>query len=153
MSFDLPSPGGSQGTWGTTLNSTLTWLKTQIENLTTTVSGKAATSHTHDDRYYTESETDTLLAAKAAASHDHNTLYYTETETDALLDAKVDTVDATSTFMHVVAYSSTTGWPARPSGVPAGKVLYNSSGDSAAPQPTDALSSGGTADAWLKLTA
>jgi hypothetical protein len=34
-------------------------------------SEKAATSHTHDSRYYTESEVDTLLAAKAASSHTH----------------------------------------------------------------------------------
>ena len=32
----------------------------------------AAKSHTHDDRYYTESETDDLLAAKANTSHTHS---------------------------------------------------------------------------------
>ena len=31
-------------------------------------------SHTHDDRYYTESEIDTKLAGKAASSHTHNTI-------------------------------------------------------------------------------
>ena len=31
----------------------------------------AASSHTHDDRYYTESETNSLLAGKAASSHTH----------------------------------------------------------------------------------
>lgn len=34
--------------------------------------GAAASSHTHDDRYYTESETNSLLAGKAAASHTHS---------------------------------------------------------------------------------
>jgi hypothetical protein len=33
----------------------------------------AAAVHTHDDRYYTESETDALLAAKSAAVHTHTT--------------------------------------------------------------------------------
>lgn len=34
--------------------------------------GKAASSHTHDDRYYTESEMDTKLNGKANSSHTHN---------------------------------------------------------------------------------
>ena len=32
----------------------------------------STTGHTHDDRYYTETESDTLLAAKAASSHSHS---------------------------------------------------------------------------------
>ena len=36
------------------------------------VDGKAASSHTHDDRYYTESEMNTKLNGKANASHTHN---------------------------------------------------------------------------------
>ena len=32
----------------------------------------AASSHTHDDRYYTESEVNNLLAGKAASNHTHN---------------------------------------------------------------------------------
>ena len=34
------------------------------------VDGKAASSHTHDDRYYTESEMNTKLNGKANASHE-----------------------------------------------------------------------------------
>ena len=41
-------------------------------NIQTQLNGKAAASHTHDDRYYTESETDDLLAAKANVSHTHS---------------------------------------------------------------------------------
>ena len=41
-------------------------------NIQTQLNGKAAASHTHDDRYYTESETDDLLAAKANISHTHS---------------------------------------------------------------------------------
>ena len=36
------------------------------------VDGKAASSHTHDDRYYTESEMNTKLNDKANSSHTHN---------------------------------------------------------------------------------
>jgi hypothetical protein len=39
--------------------------------------------HTHDDRYYTEAETDTALAGKAATSHTHDDRYYTEAEVNA----------------------------------------------------------------------
>lgn len=35
------------------------------------VDGKAAASHTHDDRYYTETEIDTKLSGKANSSHTH----------------------------------------------------------------------------------
>lgn len=41
-------------------------------NIQTQLNGKAAVSHTHDDRYYTESETDDLLAGKANTSHSHS---------------------------------------------------------------------------------
>lgn len=43
-----------------------------VTGLQTALDGKSATSHTHDDRYYTESETDTLLAGKSSTSHNHN---------------------------------------------------------------------------------
>ena len=47
--------------------------------------------HTHDDRYYTEAEVNTLLNGKqasgsyAATSHTHDDRYYTETEMNTLL--------------------------------------------------------------------
>jgi hypothetical protein len=40
----------------------------------------AAVSHTHDDRYYTESEVDTLLGTKAASSHTHGIGSITDAE-------------------------------------------------------------------------
>jgi hypothetical protein len=43
-------------------------------------------SHTHDDRYYTESETDILLNSKSDTGHDHDERYYTEDEVDALIE-------------------------------------------------------------------
>ena len=59
--------------------------RSKIVNLTTAVNGKAAanhthsyaaTSHTHDDRYYTETEVNNLLAAKAAATDVTALKYY-----------------------------------------------------------------------------
>jgi hypothetical protein len=38
-----------------------------VTNLTTDLAGKAAASHTHDDRYYTETEMNALLAGKQAS--------------------------------------------------------------------------------------
>ena len=44
-------------------------------NITDVPSTFAPSSHNHDDRYYTETETDSLLAAKAASGHNHDTAY------------------------------------------------------------------------------
>lgn len=41
-------------------------------DLQTEIDGKADTGHTHDDRYYTESEADALLAGKADTGHVHS---------------------------------------------------------------------------------
>ena len=38
------------------------------------LAGKAAASHTHDDRYYTEAEMDGKLAGKSNTGHTHNTI-------------------------------------------------------------------------------
>ena len=42
-----------------------------VTGLQTALDGKSATSHTHDDRYYTEAEINTKLAGKANTSHTH----------------------------------------------------------------------------------
>lgn len=47
-------------------------------------------SHIHDDRYYTELETDTKLTGKADSNHTHDDRYYTESETDTKLASKAD---------------------------------------------------------------
>lgn len=44
-------------------------IKSHIDDV---ASGKANSSHTHDDRYYTESEIDSKLSGKANSSHTHN---------------------------------------------------------------------------------
>ena len=53
--------------------------------------GKAAGSHNHDSRYYTETEMDTKLSGKSNTSHTHDDRYYTESEVDTKLSGKSDT--------------------------------------------------------------
>ena len=66
--------------------------------------GKATSSHTHDDRYYTESEMNTKLNGKANASHTHDDRYYTESEMNTKLNGK-----ANSSHTHNYAGSSSAG--------------------------------------------
>ena len=47
-------------------------------------------AHTHDDRYYTESEINTKLAGKSDISHTHDDRYYTESE----INSKVNTINS-----------------------------------------------------------
>ena len=47
-------------------------------------------AHTHDDRYYTESEINTKLSGKSDTSHTHDDRYYTESE----IDSKVNTINS-----------------------------------------------------------
>lgn len=61
-------------------------------------------AHNHDDRYYTESETDALLATKSDTSHNHDSRYYTETETNTLLNAKADLVGGTVPTAQLPSY-------------------------------------------------
>lgn len=64
------------------------------------LSQKAASSHNHDSRYYTESEIDSKLNGKAASSHTHDDRYYTESEIDSKLKQLIITRDVQYTFTH-----------------------------------------------------
>lgn len=50
------------------------------------LNGKSNTGHTHDDRYYTESEINTKLAGKSDTSHSHTTHLTTDIATGADLN-------------------------------------------------------------------
>ncbi|MDB9983385.1 hypothetical protein OAD54_01415 [Candidatus Pelagibacter sp.] len=52
---------------------------------------KSDIGHTHDDRYYTETEVDNFLIGKSNIGHLHDDRYYTETEVDTFLSGKSDT--------------------------------------------------------------
>jgi hypothetical protein len=49
---------------------------------------RTAVAHTHDDRYYTETEIDTKLSGLPVSGHTHDDRYYTETEMNNLLAGK-----------------------------------------------------------------
>ena len=70
--------------------------KATSEDMEVALSAKAPTEHTHDDRYYTETEIQQMLSGfseemteellnKAPTEHTHDDRYYTETEIDAKL--------------------------------------------------------------------
>lgn len=68
-----------------------------LNELSTTVSGKANSSHTHDNRYYTEAEIDTKLASKSDSSHTHTGVYDVSgsaasalTSAQSYTDSKID---------------------------------------------------------------
>lgn len=82
----------------------------------TTVSGKADSDHTHDDRYFTESEITTKLAGKSDTGHNHDTAYdakgTAETKANAVqanLDAVSDELDdhVDNADIHVTAAKKT----------------------------------------------
>ena len=52
--------------------------------------GYVTIDHSHDGRYYTENEVDTLLSGKSDTGHDHDGRYYTENEVNTLLSGKSD---------------------------------------------------------------
>ena len=60
------------------------------EDLNWALYWKANKNHIHDDRYYTEAESDALLAGKADAVHVHDDRYYVKAESDAALAGKQD---------------------------------------------------------------
>lgn len=51
------------------------------------IDSKSDSTHTHDDRYYTESEIDSKLSAKSDSTHTHDDRYYTESEIDGLFES------------------------------------------------------------------
>lgn len=69
---ELADVNGTEPTTGSILvyNQTL-----GVHDFTAKVSDFSQTGHTHDDRYYTESEITTLLSSKSDTSHLHNGVY------------------------------------------------------------------------------
>jgi hypothetical protein len=67
----------------------------------------ALPSHNHDDRYYTESESDSRFAA---ISHSHDDRYYTESESDSrFVNASGDSMSGSLTLDAGAAYVGTHG--------------------------------------------
>ena len=62
------------------MNTQINTNKSDISALKISVAGKADTGHTHDDRYFTETEVTNKLAGKSDTGHHHDDRYFTETE-------------------------------------------------------------------------
>ena len=69
-----------------------TYIKGKADSVYQPKGSYATSGHTHDDRYYTESEIDSKLNNKAAASHIHDDRYYTESEIDTKLNGKAASI-------------------------------------------------------------
>lgn len=63
-------------------------LDESLQNILKGLETPSPYEHVHDDRYFTETEMNTLLAAKASTDHNHNTAYYTKTEIGTLLELR-----------------------------------------------------------------
>lgn len=55
---------------------------------------KADSSHTHDDRYYTETEVDTLLSSKSDTTHNHDSAYDIKGSANTALDSAKSYTDS-----------------------------------------------------------
>ena len=64
------------------------------------IGGKAASGHTHDDRYFTETEVTNKLATKSDIGHDHDDDYYTETEIDGKIETLETAIDGKANASH-----------------------------------------------------
>ena len=60
------------------MNTQINTNKNNIAALQTSVAGKAAASHTHDDRYFTETEVTNKLAGKSDTGHTHTKAQITD---------------------------------------------------------------------------
>lgn len=80
------------------------------EQISSTISG-----HSHDNRYYTESEVDTKLSGKSNVGHTHDDRYYTESEVNNLLANKAASshgnhVPATQTANNAIFLRNDNTW-------------------------------------------
>lgn len=64
--------------------SALNLLSGAKSNIQTQLDGKSDNGHTHDDRYFTESEVNTKLAGKSDTSHNHDSSYLKKYGLDAI---------------------------------------------------------------------
>lgn len=75
-----------------------------ITNLQSTLDGKSETGHTHDDRYYTETEMNTKLNGKANSSHNHDNKYSLLTHHHTGLDGISDIICDSAGQQSVAGY-------------------------------------------------
>lgn len=86
--------------------------KANSADVTEALKGKSDTGHTHDDRYYTEAETNNLLSGKANSSHSHGNATTSAAGFMSAADkAKLDGVaEGANKYTHP-SYTARTGVP------------------------------------------
>lgn len=110
------------------MNTQINTNKNDIAALQTSVAGKAAASHTHDDRYYTESEIDTKLSGKSDTGHTHTKSEITDFPTSLPANGgNATTASSADKAVSVVDYgdtSSTIKIGYNGAGLTANELLY-----------------------------
>lgn len=90
------------------MNTQINTNKNDIAALQTSVAGKAAASHTHDDRYYTETEVDTKLSGKSDTGHTHTKSQITDFPTSLPANGgNATTAGSADKAVSVVDYADT----------------------------------------------
>ena len=74
--------------------------KAAESTLQANIDKKANTGHTHDDRYFTETEINNKLAGYSVTGHNHDDEYYTETEIDAKVTTLQSNIDGKANKSH-----------------------------------------------------
>ena len=82
-------------------------LKADVNGAYIDLSDKSDVGHTHDDRYFTETEVTTKLAGKSDTDHTHDDRYYTESEIDTKVSALNTSIATKQTSALVTAFQTT----------------------------------------------
>ena len=85
-----------------------TAVSTQISNA---IASKSDTSHTHDDRYYTETEINTKLASKSDTSHTHSSYVNQNAFANVVVGSTTIAADSVTDTITLVAGSNVTLTP------------------------------------------
>lgn len=72
------------------MSSIWSYIKSKADSVYQPKGSYAASGHTHDDRYYTETEMNAKLDGKSNTGHTHDDRYYTESEIDSKLSGKAN---------------------------------------------------------------
>ena len=113
------------GSFGVTASATeINYTKGTTSNIQDQINGKAASSHTHDDRYYTETEIDTKLKGKSDTTHSHTTVNGHTVESDVPANAKfTDTNTWNALKGATTSAAGTAGYAPAPSAGAANRYL------------------------------